>query len=498
MFDFEPSHELENSHQYRLLVEFLEGRGTTCHTITAQWTGRQTATVLFFASSGKLYGAVLPLTIGAHPDGLVKEGIEKQVSAEAAVREGHRRLQISTHDQGSSDDVRLKVEQLRGIFREATATEDRYKKLLKDCADPQYAQIVLDSLQTLLDHPLTEKEDKRGLLQTLIRISKKTSMYPPCLALKDVTRKLYPVAAGHFSEVYQGSFRGNAVAIKVLKLYQHSDIAKALKIFHRESIIWGQLAHENLLPFYGIFHLDWDDKRLCFVSPWMGNGNIRAYINENPDSDALLLLGDILSGIQYLHSEGIVHADLKGDNILATASGRACLADFGLSKLIDSEAVSWTSMHTTAQQGGTLRWQAPELIDPDSEHVSANKQSDMFSFGGVCYEVLTGKVPFYECSRDAKVSLKVMSGQLPSKPLRDETHPSRVHVLEALWEIMVQCWARDPQDRPDAERLLKMDLVSDASANDTRPHDSWRGLTASQFRSAMYTPEPQRPLSPTE
>jgi len=76
-------------------------------------------------------------------------------------------------------------------------------------------------------------------------------------------------------------------------------------------------------------------------------------------------------------------------NVLVNRSGRACLADFGLANLVDEDIIRWTSIQTTGHQSsGTLRWQAPELINPPSEELAkATPASDIYSFACVCYEV---------------------------------------------------------------------------------------------------------------
>ena len=93
---------------------------------------------------------------------------------------------------------------------------------------------------------------------------------------------------------------------------------------------------------------------------------------------------DIASGLAYLHSKKIVHGDLKGVNILITASLRACIADFGLSRVADTQGLGvFTS---TARPAGTMRWLAPELM---SGRERPSKESDVYSFASVCYEVST-------------------------------------------------------------------------------------------------------------
>lgn len=76
-------------------------------------------------------------------------------------------------------------------------------------------------------------------------------------------------------------------------------------------------------------------------------------------------------------------------NILVSSSGRACLADFGLSTLSDPALLGWTSIRTTAAKAtGTARWQAPELLEPDDDiEIRITMQSDIYSYGCVCYEV---------------------------------------------------------------------------------------------------------------
>ncbi|KAG6830224.1 hypothetical protein H0H92_001664 [Tricholoma furcatifolium] len=98
--------------------------------------------------------------------------------------------------------------------------------------------------------------------------------------------------------------------------------------------------------------------------------------------DLLQKIFDVVSGMQYLHGNGIVHADLKCANILVGEDERACLADFGLSyiKGYTNEALS------SVAALGTPRFLAPELLDPDIEDARRTEASDIFAFGMVCYE----------------------------------------------------------------------------------------------------------------
>ena len=91
---------------------------------------------------------------------------------------------------------------------------------------------------------------------------------------------------------------------------------------------------------------------------------------------------DVASGLAYLHSKKIVHGDLKGVNILITASLRACIADFGLSRVADTQGLRMTTSNT--RPVGTARWLAPELLIGGGR---SSKESDVYSYACVCYEV---------------------------------------------------------------------------------------------------------------
>lgn len=82
----------------------------------------------------------------------------------------------------------------------------------------------------------------------------------------------------------------------------------------------------------------------------------------------------------------MIHGDLKGANILVNDSGRACLADFGISCVSDAHGMETASLSSASRQGGTVRYQAPELFDPEFES-PRSKASDVYAFALVCYEV---------------------------------------------------------------------------------------------------------------
>ncbi|EDR06697.1 uncharacterized protein LACBIDRAFT_299795 [Laccaria bicolor S238N-H82] len=327
--------------------------------------------------------------------------------------------------------------------------------------------------------------ENSSLLSVLLRLSRKSGLYPECIILKDVVHEdNCAVAPGHFGEVWKGKFRNQQVCLKVVKIYKQSDVHRLLKVFAKEAILWSRLSHQNLLPFYGIYYLTYGHGRVCLVSPWMNNGNIKEYLLENPQVDRVLLVSDVAAGVLYLHQKvKIVHGDLKGVNILVTESGKACLADFGLSNHVDAEILTWTS-ESSANTGRTVRWQAPELFNPENGKSKSTKETDVYAFSCVCYEIFTCQVPFHEIPRDFTVMMKVMEGKRPSRPAKNSVPFVEWGLTDSMWRLMEQCWDRDPKNRPTMSSISRKGFLS--SLVDNRPPGKGEALSPPQFRGAMH------------
>ncbi|KIJ97408.1 hypothetical protein K443DRAFT_105741 [Laccaria amethystina LaAM-08-1] len=372
--------------------------------------------------------------------------------------------------------------QLHTIFDPVFSNKHSCKTLVNFQGDD--AKIVLNSLQWLLDHPQSNATQRSRLLSALLRLSRKSGLYPECIILKDIVREGdCAVASGHFGEVWKGMFRDQQVCLKVVRINKQSHVNHLLKVFAKEAILWSQLSHRNLLPFYGIYYLEDGHGRVCLVSPWMNNGNIKDYLPENPRVDRVLLVSDVAAGVSYLHQKAIVHGDLKGVNILVTESGKACLADFGLSNHVDAEMLTWTS-ESSAKTAGTVRWQAPELFDLENENSKPTKETDTYAFSCVCYEIFTCQVPFHETSRESIVMMKVMGGKRPSRPANNNAAFIEWGLTDSMWRLMERCWDRDPENRPTMSSICGKDFLS--SLVDDRPSGGREAFSPPQFRGAMH------------
>ncbi|KAL0575315.1 hypothetical protein V5O48_006666 [Marasmius crinis-equi] len=282
----------------------------------------------------------------------------------------------------------------------------------------------------------------------MLRLSKNSGLHPKCLSIQNVRRLGdFPIAAGGFGDVWKGAIGESSqpVCLKIVKLYLGSDVEKLSKDYLREAIVWRQMRHANLLPFLGIYRLE-QTQQLCLISPWMEKGNLIQYLKATRRDNVkhYTLVHDVASGLCHLHHTKIVHGDLKGVNILVTPDERACIGDFGLSRVADSHRLSLPTS-TSRGPAGTARWLAPELLTGGD---GTTRESDVYAFGCVCYEIFTGLHPFPEISQDAAVVLQVMLGARPRRPT------NIVELNDSMWAIMKSCWVEDPHARPNADKVL--------------------------------------------
>ncbi|KAF9259366.1 kinase-like protein, partial [Marasmius fiardii PR-910] len=163
-------------------------------------------------------------------------------------------------------------------------------------------------------------EYRRKCGKVLRLLVNKHHMLPPSLFVKEVTlASPHIVGVGGFSDIYKG-FIGEGlvdkklVCLKALRMYVEigeEKRNKALHEFYKETLLWTQFSHPNLLPFLGVTTTAFPGK-LCLLSPWMVNGQIIKFLELNPHHNKLRVITEIAAGIVYLHSHNIMHGDIKG------------------------------------------------------------------------------------------------------------------------------------------------------------------------------------------
>lgn len=326
-----------------------------------------------------------------------------------------------------------------------------YKRLLS--CQGQEAQDLLNTFQSILRTRIADEHNWRNVIVAAKRLSAKTDLYPRQFFLENVHRvDEQAVDSGGFADIYKGTFQRKSVCLKIIRVHQNEAYNRILKAIAREAILWGQLSHPNLLPFYGLHR---SGAQLWLVSPWAENGNVVEFLRANPTANRVHLCSDIAAGIAYLHMNEIVHGDLKGANILVDGSCRAYLGDFGLSGVEDLDILQWSSQSRLESKGGSVRWQAPELFDPKGdESLPSNSQaSDVYAWSCVCYQIFTDKLPFFE-HREMAVIIKIMAGVRPTRPTALIENFVTHGLTENIWALMNDCWDRDPTKRPRMAKAL--------------------------------------------
>lgn len=249
------------------------------------------------------------------------------------------------------------------------------------------------------------------------------------------------VGRGGMADVYAGydPLLEREVAVKVFKREEE----QMLRRFVREAQLMDSLSNPHLVPIYDSgSSLIGDTPWYYIVMPFMQGGTLRARIRRSPLSltDACIDLGDIADALDYIHSRGIVHRDIKASNVLLDTEGRCYLADFGIART----STDATQLTSTGNVLGTIDYVAPELFETNHK---ADAGSDLYSLGVLLFEMVTGRLPFFAENQIALVTMH-MNAQppVPSSIASQVTPPVDRVILRAL--------AKRPEQRYGSATVL--------------------------------------------
>ncbi|MBN1484305.1 MAG: protein kinase [Chloroflexia bacterium] len=249
-------------------------------------------------------------------------------------------------------------------------------------------------------------------------------------------RVLERCGQGGMADVYKGyhPLIDRYVAIKVLRPGL-SDDEEFRTRFQREATAVANMRHPNIVQLYDFGQLG---DRYYMVMEFVEGGSLRDRLQEMRSQDSSLPLGEVeaivrgvAAALDYAHRRGIVHRDVKPANILFTREGDPVLTDFGIARLLRSNAVTMDGMSV-----GTPDYMSPEqgMGQPASLH------SDIYSLGVVLYEMLVGRRPF-TADTPFGVIVQHIQSQIPSPRGEDPAFP------ENLEHILERALAKEPQNR---------------------------------------------------
>ncbi|CAK1580638.1 unnamed protein product [Parnassius mnemosyne] len=256
------------------------------------------------------------------------------------------------------------------------------------------------------------------------------------------------IGTGRFGTVYRGSWHG-AVAVKLLHVHSLTDHCLQLDTFKHEVATFRKTRHENLVLFMGACM---KPPRLAIVTSLCKGMTLYTHIHLRKDkftaNKSVIVAQQISQGMGYLHARGIIHKDLKTKNIFLE-NGKVVITDFGLfsvTKLCFGTNARGDSLGIPP---GWLCYLAPELVRALRPHASLHlpfsKDTDVYAFGTVWYELLCGEYPFkgqppeaiiWQVGKGVKQSLANMQA---SRDIKD---------------ILMLCWSYRANERPDFPHLL--------------------------------------------
>ncbi|XP_075540899.1 eph receptor tyrosine kinase isoform X5 [Dermacentor variabilis] len=253
------------------------------------------------------------------------------------------------------------------------------------------------------------------------------------------------IGGGEFGDVCRGKLKcpGRPEVTVAIKTLKPGSSDKARMDFLTEASIMGQFDHPNVIFLQGVVT---KSNPIMIITEYMENGSLDTFLRANDGKFQTIqlvgMLRGIAAGMQYLAEMNYVHRDLAARNVLVNANLVCKIADFGLSREIESATEG--AYTTRVSHGGKIpvRWTAPEAI-AFRKFTSA---SDVWSFGIVCWEVMSyGERPYWNWSNQEVIKSIERGYRLPAP----------MDCSEAVHQLMLDCWQKDRSHRPQFSTIVK-------------------------------------------
>ncbi|KAF8317398.1 kinase-like protein [Clavulina sp. PMI_390] len=326
---------------------------------------------------------------------------------------------------------------------------------------PDEAITLLDPIHLCLSKQSQDSSGYPQMLRLLQDCCFRANALPTSFILKNVTfsrNKL--MRKGGEAMLYRGRMDGQDVVVRELAIAVRDRERplgrEAFQLVHREAIIHSQLIHPNILPFLGIYREE-DDSNPLMILPFLERGSLQDLLADLTPGDFIsspdlikILIG-CARGVAYLHARNppIIHGDIHPGNILIDESGNPVMCDFGLSRIRHEVSRSLSNR----EEGGRLRFLAPELHAAQVEHFRSSQESDIFALGMTYFQAWTGQPPFSDIKNELRVAAILEQGQRPMEPSKCFALDPRVKAV--LWVLLTKMWEHEPAQRPSSRQLLR-------------------------------------------
>jgi tRNA A-37 threonylcarbamoyl transferase component Bud32 len=319
------------------------------------------------------------------------------------------------------------------LFDRTNSCNLRDKEKEKDIKEElEIEKMKSNRLQSELDKLRTKKEimNSKNILQYIHKIS------------YDSLGLGKKIGQGGFSEIYESQWMGIPIAVKVI--FDPNINEALLEEFNNEVEKLFILRHPYIIQLYGITDRE-KKQKLAVITELAPRGSLFDYLHKNPKTKNNLSLEfknkitkQLIHCMNYIHSRGYVHRDLKTQNILLDKNMDMKLCDFGLTKLK-------TELNSgSGQFAGTPCYMAPELFD----RKFYDEKIDVFAFGTVVWEIYTQKIPYFNCEA-LEIKQKVTKGE--------ELICSSI-VPKQIASLIEKCRRVKPSERPSFKEMENMDL----------------------------------------
>ena len=247
------------------------------------------------------------------------------------------------------------------------------------------------------------------------------------------------------------------VAIKVIHEQLVAQDEQFFKRFHREAKVVASLHHPNIVP---VFDFGVEGDVPYMVMEYLQGRSLKAELQElnargeiMPTHEVVRIVRDVAGAVDYAYRRGIVHHDLKPDNVMLTTKGETILTDFGIAKIAGG-----TQVTVSGAVMGTPTYMSPE----QGKGERGDQRSDVYSLGVILYEMVTGRVPF-EADTPLAVIFKHISDPLPLPRSLNPAIPERVE------QVILRALAKASEDRFQSTALMARALEEAITAEQAGP-----------------------------